>query len=188
MNFVILDIDLALNSYCVWLWDYSAHALPYAIVFFLLLACFVVIKYVVFIWIVGLQWLMKVDGYKYLHDYWRPFSSCKPNEKWPHITLTCYNESEKGLFYMKWLIVYRLTGVRLMSLWNVCGWFQCKEFLLRTNHRLQETVVLELTWTHKKKLKSLNACFFKNNIRARFPHTLFINISTQVFSCLEFIR
>ena len=28
-----LDIDLALNRYCIRLWDYSAHALRYAIVF-----------------------------------------------------------------------------------------------------------------------------------------------------------
>ena len=34
LNFIILNIDFALNSYCLWSWDYSAHALRYAIVFF----------------------------------------------------------------------------------------------------------------------------------------------------------
>ena len=34
LDFVILAIDLALNRYCLWSWDYSAHALHYAIVFF----------------------------------------------------------------------------------------------------------------------------------------------------------
>ena len=33
-DFVILAIDLALNRYCLWSWDYSAHALRFAIVFF----------------------------------------------------------------------------------------------------------------------------------------------------------
>ena len=58
LDFVILD--LALKRYCLWSWDYSAlylnmtlHALRYAIVFFekklLLLDCFAVIKYAVFI-------------------------------------------------------------------------------------------------------------------------------------------
>ena len=35
---------------------------------------------------------------KYLQDYRRPFTSCKPNEGWTHIALHCYNESEKELF------------------------------------------------------------------------------------------
>ena len=34
LNFMILNIDFAVNSYCLWSWDYSAHALRYAIVFF----------------------------------------------------------------------------------------------------------------------------------------------------------
>ena len=38
---------------------------------------------------------MQVYGYKYLQVYGRPFSSCKPNEEWIHIALTCYNESQK---------------------------------------------------------------------------------------------
>ena len=41
---------------------------------------------------------MQVDGYKYLQDYKRPFSSCKPNEEWTHIALTCCNESEAFLY------------------------------------------------------------------------------------------
>ena len=53
----------------------------------LLLTCFVVIKYAVFIWIVGFQWLMQVHGNKYLQDYRRLFSSCKPNKEWPYIAL-----------------------------------------------------------------------------------------------------
>ena len=34
LDFVILDIDLVLNRYCLWSWDYSSHALRYAIVLF----------------------------------------------------------------------------------------------------------------------------------------------------------
>ena len=72
----------------------------------LLLAYFVVSKYAVFIWNTG---LMQVYRYKYLQDYRKPFSSCKTNEEWPHAALPCYNENEKELFYMKCLIVDRLT-------------------------------------------------------------------------------
>ena len=43
LDFVILDIDLALNMYCLRSWDPSAHALLYAIVI-LLLACAAVSK------------------------------------------------------------------------------------------------------------------------------------------------
>ena len=46
--------------------------------------------------------------FKYLQVYRRPFSTSKSNEKWTHVTLTFYNESEKP-FYMKWLIMDRLT-------------------------------------------------------------------------------
>ena len=62
---MILDIYLALNSYCLWSWDYSAHALRYAILFWkklLFLASFAVIKYAVFIWILGFQWLMQIHS------------------------------------------------------------------------------------------------------------------------------
>ena len=34
MGFVILDMDLALNRFCLWSCYYSAHALPHAIVSF----------------------------------------------------------------------------------------------------------------------------------------------------------
>ena len=78
---------------------------------FVILACFVVSKYAVFIWILGFQWLMQFHQYKSLQDYRRPFSICKPNEEWPHIALPCHNEREKELFYMKWLIKDILTRV-----------------------------------------------------------------------------
>ena len=32
---------------------------------------------------------MQVDEYKYFQDYGRPFTSCKPNEEWMHMALTC---------------------------------------------------------------------------------------------------
>ena len=102
----VLDINLALNRYCLWSWDYSTHALHYAIVFWkkiLLWACFIIHKYAVFISILGFQWLMQAHRYKYLQDYRRLFSNCKPNEEWLHIVLPCYNEKEKGLFYVKCL-------------------------------------------------------------------------------------
>ena len=63
----------------------------------------------------GLQWLMQVHGCKYLQEYRRPSSSCKPNEEWPHRAVPCYNESEKELFYMNWLIADRLTRTRLIT-------------------------------------------------------------------------
>ena len=83
-----LSTDCAL-SYCIF-WKKP-----------LLLACVVVSKYVVFIWILEFQWLMQVHQYKYLQDYRRPFSRCKPNEEWPHIALLRYNESEKEHFIWK---------------------------------------------------------------------------------------
>ena len=49
---------------------------------------------------------MQVHGWNYLQDYRRPFNTCKPNEEWTVIALTYYNESEKELFYMKWLIYH----------------------------------------------------------------------------------
>ena len=62
---------------------------------------------------------MQVHRYKYLQDYRRPCSSCKPNKEWPDIALPCYNENEKELFRMKWLIVDRMTRARLITLRNV---------------------------------------------------------------------
>ena len=47
---------------------------------FLLLACFAVREYAVFIWILEFKFLMQVHWYKYLQDYRRRVSSCKPNE------------------------------------------------------------------------------------------------------------
>ena len=100
-SFVISDIDLAPSRYCLWSWEYPVHALRYSFGVFwnklLLLACFVVIKYALFISILKLQCLMNVHGYDYLQDYRRPFSSCKPNKEWPHIGLPCCNESEKEI-------------------------------------------------------------------------------------------
>ena len=49
---------------------------------------------------------MQVHGCNCLQDYRRPFNTCKPNEEWTVIDLTYYNESEKELFYMKWLIYH----------------------------------------------------------------------------------
>ena len=53
LDFVILDIDLACNRYCLWSWDYSTHVPRYAVVFWkkllLLDFFFVVMKYTVFI-------------------------------------------------------------------------------------------------------------------------------------------
>ena len=80
LDFVILDTDLAINRYCLWSWHYSAHSLPYAIVFWeklFLLACFAFSEYAVFIWILGFQWLMQIHGSKDLQDYTKPCSSCK---------------------------------------------------------------------------------------------------------------
>ena len=87
----------------------------------LLLACVVVSKYAV--WILEFLWLMQVHRYKYLQDYRRPSSNCKPNEEWTHIALPCYNQ--KRTFYMKWLIVDRFTRNRLIDVfsWNVWSWF-----------------------------------------------------------------
>ena len=65
LDFVILDIVLALNRYCLWAWDYSARALRYTVVFFEKSFCFVVIKYVVFIQMLGFQWLIQAHRYKY---------------------------------------------------------------------------------------------------------------------------
>ena len=82
LNFVILDIDLAFNSY--WLLFMIMRLLStYSVLCYcvfwkkpLLLACFVVIKYAAIIWILLFQSLTQVGGYKYL-----PCSSCRPNEE-----------------------------------------------------------------------------------------------------------
>ena len=59
---------------------------------------------------------MQVHGYKVFEDDRRPFSSNKPNEERTHIALPCYNESEKELSYMKWLIVDILTRAKSITL------------------------------------------------------------------------
>ena len=127
MDFVILDIDLPLSRYFLRSWDCSAHALRYAIVFFqkelLLLACFVVIKYEIFIWIPSFIWI-QVHGCKYLQHYRRSVSSCKPIKEWPHLALPCHDKSEKELVYMKWLIVDRLARAKLIILLKVCSSIQ----------------------------------------------------------------
>ena len=150
LDFVILDIDLAFNRYCLWSWDYSPHALRYSIVFFwkklLLLACFIW-KYAVFMWILGFQWLIQVYWYTCLQVYRKPCSSCKPKEEWRHIALPCYT-----LFCMKCLIADRLTRARFMSLWNVWSWFYYTKFFIRTNYKLQETKVLFRTYIDSREL------------------------------------
>ena len=93
---IVYDHEITQNMHCVMLLCFFKK--PF------LLACFVVIKYAVFMWTLGFSWLIQVHGYKYLQDYRRLFSSCKPNKELTHIALTCYNESEKELFNMKWLI------------------------------------------------------------------------------------
>ena len=101
LDFVILDIDLALNKSCLRPGNQSAHALRYDFVFWkkpLSLVSVVVSKYAVFMSILRFQCLLQVHRYKYLQDYRRPFSRCQPNKKWWHIALPCYNESEKELF------------------------------------------------------------------------------------------
>ena len=82
-DFVILDVYIALKRYCLGWWNYSGYALRYAIF------------YAVLIWILEFQRLMQVHRYKHLQDYRKPFSSCKPNEEWPRIALSWYNENEK---------------------------------------------------------------------------------------------
>ena len=71
-----LDIDLALNRYCIRSWDYSAHALRYAIVF-----SEKNFSYYIVLLLLNMPYLYT--------------SSCKPNKQWTHIALNCYNESEK---------------------------------------------------------------------------------------------
>ena len=145
LDFVILDLDLNLNRYCVWSWDYSAHALHYAIVFFKKDFCFYLVLLLLNVRYLCEYW--DSNGWcklMYLQDYRKPFSSCMPNEEWTHIVLTYYNESENELFYMKWLILDRLTRARLITLWNVWSWFWCTDFFIRANDWLQETKILEL--------------------------------------------
>ena len=51
----------------------------------------------------------------------KTFSSCEPKEEWPHSGLYNYNGRQIGLFKWNGLILDRLTGPRLMSLWNAWG-------------------------------------------------------------------
>ena len=55
-DLIILHIDLALNKYCLRSWDYSAHALRYAIVFFEKKNCYWFVLLLVTMW--------------YLYEYW----------------------------------------------------------------------------------------------------------------------
>ena len=66
LNFVILDIHLGLSRYCLQLRNFWKR--------FLLLACFAVSKYAIFIWILGFQWLIQVHRCKYLQHCRRPYS------------------------------------------------------------------------------------------------------------------
>ena len=84
--------------------------------------------------------------YKYLQDYRKPFSSCKPNEEWP----CTYSFT---LLQWKWkrIVLYEIVG-----LWDHIDVFvKCLKlvlgdrFFIRTNHKLREIKVLELMWTQK---------------------------------------
>ena len=123
LDFVIVDISLALSRY----------ALRYAIALtekiFLLLVCFVIHKYLLFISILKFQWLIQIHRCKYLQHYRRTFSSCRLNEELPHIPVSSYNESEIELFCIKWFLVNRLTRHRLLPLWNVWSLFSCTVYL-----------------------------------------------------------
>ena len=65
----------------------------------LFINCFVVIKYAVFIWMLGFRWLMQVHGYKYWQDFRRSFSSCKLNEEWAYITTLLYWNWKRTFLY-----------------------------------------------------------------------------------------
>ena len=58
---IVYDHEITQHMHCVMLLCYFEKKL--------LLACVVVSKYVVFIWILGLQWVMQVHRYKYLQGY-----------------------------------------------------------------------------------------------------------------------
>ena len=151
---MILEIDLALDRYCLWSWDYLAHILRYAFVFFEKSFCYSLVLLLVnmgylFEYWCSIGWYKFMDVSIFKIKYRRPSSRCKPNEEWPHIALPCYNESEKELFYMKWLIVDRLTRTRLIILWNVWSRFYQTEWFIMANHKLEEAFVLELMRTPK---------------------------------------
>ena len=60
---VVVDIDLTRSRYCLWSWDYSAHALRYAIVFFDKNFCYYVVLLLLNMW--------------YLYKYWDTIGLCK---------------------------------------------------------------------------------------------------------------
>ena len=97
------------------------HGLCHSITFFLYLACFIVSTYMIFIWVC---WILMAYASSTTYLFTRlqkTFSSCEPKEEWPHAGLYNYNGRQIELFHMKWF-VDRLTGPRLMSLWNAWGW------------------------------------------------------------------
>ena len=51
----------------------------------------------------------------------KTLSTCEPNEEWPLAGLFNYNGRQIELFYMNGLIVDRIAGPMLMSLWNAWG-------------------------------------------------------------------
>ena len=124
LDFLLLDIDLALNRHCIWSWagaliHDTAHVLWYMI---LHMYCVMLLSFFIKAFVISLFFLLVKIWY--LHDYWDsndwckfidisiykiygiPFSSCKPKEEWSHIALPCCNESsDKITFYVKWLYI-----------------------------------------------------------------------------------
>ena len=116
------------RAYSLWSLDYSAHSLAlFCSVFWkklLQLVCFVVSRCVTFIWICcGSNYLCKfinINFYKIAEDQ---SVACRPNEECPHVALHFCNDSQIERFYMKPLIVDRLTETSFICLWNTLGCF-----------------------------------------------------------------
>ena len=103
LGFLILDIVVALNGHCLWSWNYSAHALHYAILFFekklFLLGCFLLLN-MGYLWILGSQWLIQVHGCSYLQDYLQDHSVTVSQTKNDYIYLYLVMMKVKKNFFI----------------------------------------------------------------------------------------
>ena len=124
----------------------------------------------VFIWILGFQLLMQVDGYRYLQDSRRPFSSCKPNEKWTwkRKRTFSYEMVNSGYIYkdqvdnfvkcLKLVLVYRMFYKETIGCKGFRTCVDSKTVTLTPWKRNYYSIIMKGFW-----LKSLNTRFFKNN-------------------------
>ena len=124
LNFVTIDVDLALKRYRLWSWYYSTHKLHYSFTGFFvfsLLCC----KYIcdIYLSMLDSKGLCKFNNifiYKITEDIHSVAVSQRRNDHMQVYIIIM--EGKQNFFIWNGLIVDRLTGPKLMSLWNAWGY------------------------------------------------------------------